>query len=64
MVELPLTKEEVELLEKQEKQLKIIIEDLKTIQTGHFKIIVQYKSRLQLQKAAKTVIDALKNQAT
>lgn len=61
MTELTLSKEELLLLEKQEKQLKIVIEELKTIQDGHYKAIVNMKKRLKLKDAAEKVTLAIQS---
>lgn len=55
-IELPLTKEELMLMEKQEKQLKIAIEELKTIQANHEKSLIQTKKRLSLKDDAMKVL--------
>lgn len=61
MTELNLSKEELLLLEKQEKQLKIVIEELKTIQDGHYKATVNMKKRLKLKDAAEKVTLAIQS---
>jgi hypothetical protein len=64
LIELPLSKEELMLLEKQEKQLKIIQEELKTIQANHERAIIKTKQRLQLKGDAEKVISAIQNKKT
>lgn len=64
MIDLPLSKEELQLLEKQEKQLKIIIEQLKTISDNHGKIIIRIKQNLRTKGYAQKVIDAIKSKTT
>jgi hypothetical protein len=64
LIELPLSKEELILLEKQEKQLKIIQEELKTIQANHERAIIKTKQRLQLKEEAEKVISAIQNKKT
>lgn len=64
MVDLPLSKEELLLLERQDKQLNVIIEEIKTIKANHYTTTILYKKRLQLKNSAKKVVNALKNQTT
>jgi uncharacterized protein (AIM24 family) len=64
LIELPLSKEELILLEKQEKQLKIIQEELKTVQANHERAIIKTKQRLQLKEDAEKVISAIQNKKT
>jgi hypothetical protein len=49
---------------KQEKQLKIIQEELKTIQANHERAIIKTKQRLQLKEDAEKVISAIQNKKT
>lgn len=62
MINLPLSKEDLQLLERQDKHLNIVLEELKTIQTNHYKAIIQYNKQLQLKDIAKKVTSALKGQ--
>jgi hypothetical protein len=48
-------------LEKQEKQLKIVIEELKLIHSNHERAILKCKKRLQLKGTAEKVIAAIRN---
>jgi hypothetical protein len=64
LIELPLSKEELISLEKQEKQLKIIQEELKTVQANHERAIIKTKQRLQLKGDAEKVISAIQNKKT
>lgn len=64
MVELPLSKEELLLVEKQEKQLRIIAEELRTIQATHEKSVLSYKKRLRLQRDAEKVVAAVRERKT
>lgn len=59
MIELPLSKDELQKLKKQEKHMKIIVEELRTIMDNHQKSIIQYKKKLQVKDAAEKVISAL-----
>lgn len=47
-------------MEKQEKQLKIITEELKTIQAQHEQLVIKSKKRLQLKDAANKVLEAVR----
>lgn len=51
-------------MEKQEKQLKIVMEEINLIQGNHEKITLQCKQRLQLKDSAKVVIEAIKGKTT
>jgi hypothetical protein len=52
------------MLEKQEKQLRILQEELKTIQANHERVIIKTMQRLQLKEEAKKVISAIQNKST
>lgn len=64
MMELSLSEEELLLLERQHKQLNIIIEQLRDIQATHYKNIVLTKRRLQLKGAAGKIVSAIQGQST
>lgn len=64
MMELSLSEEELLLLERQHKQLNIIIEQLRGIQAAHYKNIVLTKRRLQLKGAAGKIVSAIQGQTT
>jgi hypothetical protein len=64
LVELPLSKEEPQFLGKQEKQLKIIQEELIAIQANHERTIIKTKQRLQLKEDAEKVISEIQNKST
>jgi hypothetical protein len=64
LIELPLSKEELILLEKQEKQLKIIEEDFKIIKADHERAILKTKQRLNLKEEAEKVISAIQTKKT
>lgn len=51
-------------LERQEKQIRIVMEELKTIQANHESAIVQYKKRLQLKDDAAKVVSAVLERKT
>lgn len=63
-MELPLTKDELLRLEKQEKQLRIIEEELKMILDLRSKNIIQCKKRLQLKEAVGKVLSAIRGKNT
>lgn len=63
-MELPLSKEELHNLERQEKQMKIISEEIKAIQQNHEVAIRKCKGRLNLKGVAAKVLTAVKNKAT
>lgn len=62
-VELPLAKEELLSLEKQEKQIKIIADELRTIAATHEQSVAKCKKRLQLKQTAQTVFEAVQSRA-
>jgi predicted DNA binding CopG/RHH family protein len=63
-MELPLSKEELHNLERQEKQIKIVAEEIKAIQQNHEVAIRKCKGRLNLKGVAEKVLTAVKNKAT
>lgn len=63
-MEITLSKEELTQLEKQEKLLKIIAEEIKVIMDNHEKLIVQCKKRLKLKKTVQKVFQAILNKTT
>lgn len=56
IIELPLNKEQLIQLGKQKKQIRIVAEDLKTIEANHQKRVVQCGKRLKLKEAAAKVV--------
>jgi hypothetical protein len=59
-----LSKEELRQMEKSEKQLKIIIEELKLIQANHERAVIQYTKRLRVKDTAEKVIAAVRERNT
>lgn len=59
-MELPLTKDDVRILEKQDKQIQISIEELKALQQTHWKTLKMFRERLRLKGVAKKVLTAIK----
>lgn len=64
LIDLPLEKIELQQLEQQDKQLLIVIEELKILQTTHWKMIRQSKQKLKLKEAALKVVEATKQLTT
>lgn len=59
--ELPLEKEDIESLERQDKQLQIVIEELKALQQNHWKCLRQCRQRLRVRDVAEKVLSAIKS---
>lgn len=64
MIGLTLTKEELLLLEKEEKQLKIICEELNEILANHEKATIKTKQRLKLKDDAERVVSPIQSKKT
>lgn len=63
-IELPLSKEEILRLQRQEKQIKIIIEELKAIQLNHEVIVRKCKRRLYWKGVIEKVLTAITSKNT
>lgn len=59
-MDLKLARGEVEKLEKQDKNLKILIEELKEMQNEHWRNLVKCREQLKLKGAAEKIIEAIK----
>lgn len=55
---------DIAALERQEKQLQMLVDELKTIQQNHRQVIQQVRQRQQLTKAAEKVLTAIQTGAT
>lgn len=64
VMELSPSKDELRLLEKYDNQLKVIAEELKTLQDNNEKSIFQYRKRLHLKDNIEKVITAVRKRKT
>jgi hypothetical protein len=64
MIELPLSRKELLHLEKQEKEIRIMVEELKALQSENEKVVIRYKQRLEWKGVARKVLSAVQNKAT
>lgn len=63
-IDLPLSKEELLHLEKQEKQVRIVIEELKSIHSNHEQTVRKLKKQLNLKGIANKVLTAVRDRTT